>query len=58
MTETEKLIVKKTVEAREAKHNSRLHKDEHSTLMQEARFEAFFELIIDLGLVNAYLDEI
>lgn len=43
MTEIEKLIVKKAVEEREAKHNSREHKEEHSTL-------AFYELVIALGL--------
>ena len=47
MTEIEKLIVKKAVEAREAKHNSTEHKDE---LMQETRCEAFYELVIQLGL--------
>ena len=58
MTEIEKMIVKKAVEARIGINNTRFPRNAHFTFVEETRFKAFMELIRDLNLIDEYLEEL
>ena len=58
MTKIEKIIVKKAVQAKKSYDQSTAQKNAHRELMMATRFDALFELIVDLGLVNEYIDQL
>lgn len=58
MTEIEKLIVKKALKAKRAYNNSIPQRNAHREHYLATRFEALFGLIVELGLVNEYIDQL
>jgi hypothetical protein len=58
MTEIEKIIVEKAVRAKKSYDQSISQKNAHREFYLATRFGALFQLIIDLGLVNEYIDQL